>query len=196
MAIRWIIVSGLVLPAHAGVILISSSVPIQQEKALENSTQEPLVNDAGEFHRTSDYSGDLPPRTASQPAEDNPQPDFPAIAQLQFTTNGVEVSTRKSGYHPIEAKELRRMNRFAPTLQATAQWYLRELADSKISYVFADETGNKEVVQMNFQKKNFAHLAGISPVGRTMEEALEDFAYGRGVLPACAGGDLSCNYLS
>ncbi|MGT2754553.1 PBECR4 domain-containing protein [Streptococcus ovis] len=151
----------------------------QKEKPLDNY-QETLDSDAGEFHRTSDFSGDVSPRTASQPVVDEPQPDFPVIAHLQFTTRGAYVSNKKQDYHIVDGKELRRLNRFAPTLQTTAQWYLKELADSKVFYVYATASGAQEIIQINFQKKNFAHLAGISPVNITMAEALEDFAYGRG----------------
>ena len=152
---------------------------VRDQKKTLNKSQE--SSDAGEFHRTSDYSEELSSsRTASQPVTGPPQPDFPAIAQLNFTIKNENVQTRKPGYKGIDAKELRRLNRFAPTLQTTAQWYLREIADSKLSYFISDEKGNSEVVQMEFRKNNFAHLAGVSPVDRNMTEALEDFAYGRG----------------
>ncbi len=150
-------------------------------KKTADQGQQLINSDVGEFHRTSDYSEELSSsRTASQPVTDSPQPDFPAIAQLNFTIKNENVQTRKPGYKGIDAKELRRLNRFAPTLQTTAQWYLREIADSKLSYFISDEKGNSEVVQIEFRKNNFAHLAGVSPVDRNMTEALEDFAYGRG----------------
>lgn len=155
-----------------------SGLETAPKKTLDQNQES--LSSVGEFHRTSDYSGEISPRTASQPVGEAPQPYFPVTSQLHFTTKGAYVSNRKVDYHIIDDKELRRLNRFAPSLQTTAQWYLNELADSKISYVLATETGDREVVQVNFQKKNFAHLAGISPLNRTMEETLDDLANGRG----------------
>lgn len=153
----------------------------EQEKKTPEITQEP--SNAGEFHRTSDYLGEESPRTASQPVVDEPQPDFPVTAQLHFTTDRARVSNIKPGYRVARAKDMKDLNLFAPTLQSTAQWYLQELADSKIHYVFKDADGQFDKLEANFQEKNFAHLAGISPVNRTMKETLYDFAEGRGDYP-------------
>lgn len=153
----------------------------EQEKKTPEITQEP--SNAGEFHRTSDYLGEESPRTASQPVVDEPQPDFPVTAQLHFTTDRARVSNIKPGYRVSRAKDMKDLNLFAPTLQSTAQWYLQELADSKIHYVFKDADGQFDKLEVNFQEKNFAHLAGISPVNRTMKETLYDFAEGKGDYP-------------
>lgn len=153
----------------------------EQEKKTPEINQEP--SNAGEFHRTSDYLGEESPRTASQPVVDEPQPDFPVTAQLYFTTDRARVSNIKPGYRVARAKDMKDLNLFAPTLQSTAQWYLQELADSKIHYVFKDADGQFDKLEVNFQEKNFAHLAGISPVNRTMKETLYDFAEGRGDYP-------------
>ena len=153
----------------------------EQEKKTPEITQEP--SNAGEFHRTSDYLGEESPRTASQPVVDEPQPDFPVTAQLHFTTDRARVSNIKPGYRVARAKDMKDLNLFAPTLQSTAQWYLQELADSKIHYVFKDADGQFDKLEVNFQEKNFAHLAGISPVNRTMKETLYDFAEGKGDYP-------------
>lgn len=153
----------------------------EQEKKTPEITQEP--SNAGEFHRTSDYLGEESPRTASQPVVDEPQPDFPVTAQLYFTTDRARVSNIKPGYRVARAKDMKDLNLFAPTLQSTAQWYLQGLADSKIHYVFKDADGQFDKLEVNFQEKNFAHLAGISPVNRTMKETLYDFAEGRGDYP-------------
>lgn len=153
----------------------------EQEKKTPEITQEP--SNAGEFHRTSDYLGEESPRTASQPVVDEPQPDFPVTAQLYFTTDRARVSNIKPGYRVARAKDMKDLNLFAPTLQSTAQWYLQELADSKIHYVFKDADGQFDKLEVNFEEKNFAHLAGISPVNRTMKETLYDFAEGKGDYP-------------
>ncbi|HEM6115790.1 TPA: toprim domain-containing protein [Streptococcus suis] len=138
-----------------------------------------LSSNAGDLHRNPDSLGEDSPRSASKPVVDKPQPDFPVIAQLQFSTKGEYLSTIKPGYHVITDGELRRLNKFAPGLQATAQWYLKELAGSTITYLYQerDEIGKLDV---KFSDENFAHLAGISPKGIDMRQVVHDFANGYG----------------
>lgn len=148
-----------------------------KQKAPDRS-QEPSSN-AGDSHRNPDSLGDLSPGAASKPVVDEPQPDFPVIAHLNFTTKGERMSTIKPGYHVITNGELNRLNKFAPGLQATAQWYLKELSGSTISYLYQDgETLGKLSVQ--FSDENFAHLTGISPKGIEMKQVVYDFAQGVG----------------
>ena len=149
----------------------------EKEKAPDRS-QEPSSN-AGDSHRNPDSLGDLSPGAASKPVVDEPQPDFPVIAHLNFTTKEERMSTIKPGYHVITNGELNRLNKFAPGLQATAQWYLKELSGSTISYLYQDgETLGKLSVQ--FSDENFAHLTGISPKGIEMRQVVYDFAQGVG----------------
>ncbi|WP_247949960.1 PBECR4 domain-containing protein [Streptococcus constellatus] len=148
-----------------------------KQKAPDRS-QEPSSN-AGDLHRNPDSLGDLSPGAASKPVVDEPQPDFPVIAHLNFTTKEERMSTIKPGYHVITNGELNRLNKFAPGLQATAQWYLKELSGSTISYLYQDgETLGKLSVQ--FSDENFAHLTGISPKGIEMRQVVYDFAQGVG----------------
>ena len=152
-------------------------LPAEKEKAPDRS-QEPSSN-AGDLHRNPDSLGDLSPGAASKPVVDEPQPDFPVIAHLKFTTKDERMSTIKPGYHVITSGELNRLNKFAPGLQATAQWYLKELSGSTISYLYQDgETLGKLSVQ--FSDENFAHLTGISPKGIEMRQVVYDFAQGVG----------------
>lgn len=152
-------------------------LPAEKEKAPDRS-QEPSSN-AGDSHRNPDSLGELSPGAASKPVVDEPQPDFPVITHLNFTTKEERMSTIKPGYHVITNGELSRLNKFAPGLQATAQWYLRELSGSTISYLYQDgETLGKLSVQ--FSDENFAHLTGISPKGVEMRQVVYDFAQGVG----------------
>lgn len=149
----------------------------QKEKAPDRS-QEPTSN-AGDSHRNPDFLGDISPRTASKPVVNESQPDFPVIAPLKFTTKGEWMSTLKPGYHVITDGELRRLNKFAPGLQATAQWYLNELAGSTITYLYQDRDGIGRL-DVQFSDENFAHLTGISPKGIEMKQVVYDFANGQG----------------
>ncbi|WP_238139214.1 PBECR4 domain-containing protein [Streptococcus suis] len=149
----------------------------QKEKAPDRG-QEPISN-AGDLHRNPDSLGDISPRTASKPVVNESQPDFPVIAPLKFTTKGEWMSTLKPGYHVITDGELRRLNKFAPGLQATAQWYLNELAGSTITYLYQDRDGIGRL-DVQFSDENFAHLTGISPKGTEMKQVVDDFANGQG----------------
>ena len=100
---------------------------------------------------------------------------------LHFTILDADKSIYKPNYHPIKANELRKLNRYAPQLQQTANWYLDTLADSKVYYFFKDEEDIK-VVSVSFYKENFMHLTGIAPIkdDQTPEQTLLDFVEGRG----------------
>ena len=100
---------------------------------------------------------------------------------LHFTTNYVEVQKRIGNYHPITPVDLKRLNQYAPSIQSTARWYLDELADSKIIFIYADR-GIENILEVTFQKENFNHLSGIRPFeeGKGAADFLEDFASGYG----------------
>ena len=153
------------------------------EKAPENSQE--LMND-----RTSGGTGSLQPKaegstspvletsTFEQTVTSHPTSSYP---YLQFSTNYDKVQRRIANYHPITPADLRRLNQYAPSIQSTAFWYLNELADSKISFVYA-EHGEENVLQVTFQKDNFIHLSGIRPFkeGKGAANFLDDIANGQG----------------
>ena len=153
------------------------------EKAPENSQEQ--MND-----RTSGGTGSLQPKaegstspvletsTFEQTVTSHPTSSYP---YLQFSTNYDEVQRRIANYHPITPADLRRLNQYAPSIQSTAFWYLNELADSKISFVYADH-GEENVLQVTFQKDNFIHLSGIRPFkeGKGAANFLDDIANGQG----------------
>ena len=153
------------------------------EKAPEQS-QERLID------RTSGGTGSLQPKaegstspiletsTFEQTVTSHPTSSYP---YLQFSTNYDEVQRRTANYHPITPADLRRLNQYAPSIQSTASWYLNELADSKIRFVYADH-GEENVLQVTFQKDNFIHLSGIRPFeeGKGAANFLDDIANGQG----------------
>ena len=153
------------------------------EKAPENSQEQ--MND-----RTSGGTGSLQPKaegstspvletsTFEQTVTSHPTSSYP---YLQFSTNYDEVQRRTANYHPITPADLRRLNQYAPSIQSTAIWYLNELVDSKISFVYANY-GEENVLQVTFQKDNFIHLSGIRPFeeGKGAANFLDDIANGQG----------------
>ena len=116
--------------------------------------------------------------TFEQTVTSHPTSSYP---YLHFSTNYDKVQRRVGNYHPITPADLRRLNQYAPSIQSTAFWYLSEMADSKISFVYADH-GEKNVLQVTFQKDNFIHLSGIRPFeeGKGAANFLDDIANGQG----------------
>lgn len=163
---------------------------VSEEKAPENSQELDMIFEQQKNDRTSGGTGSLQleaegsptpvleTSTFEQTVTSHPTSSYP---YLHFSTNYDKVQRRVGNYHPITPADLRRLNQYAPSIQSTASWYLSEMADSKISFVYADH-GEENVLQVTFQKENFIHLSGIRPFeeGKGAADFLEDFAAGRG----------------
>lgn len=157
-----------------------------KEKALDRS-QEPLNNIGGELiNRNSGYLEGEPSRTAPQPEESKTQPDFPANVQLYFNIDRSKESSvgLRNGYHYATDKDLRYLNRYAEEFQKSADWYLNELADSKVTYFYQDKE-DVQMLQVDFEKRHWMHLTGIAPVyhewaENISEQFIEDVASGKG----------------
>ena len=160
------------------------------KKQIQNTEKAPESSQEQMNDRTSGGTGSLQPKaegstspvletsTFEQTVTSHPTSSYP---YLQFSTNYDKVQRRTANYHPITPADLRRLNQYAPSIQSTAIWYLNELADSKISFVYADH-GEENVLQVTFQKDNFIHLSGIRPFeeGKGAANFLDDIANGQG----------------
>ena len=153
------------------------------EKALEKSQEQTkkTENEFGDFSEIYQKAAPLPEAKQSQPLDGSSPNQTQSQSLLHFTILDADKSIYKPNYHPIKANELRKLNRYAPQLQQTANWYLNTLADSKVYYFFKDEEDIK-VVSVSFYKENFMHLTGITPIkdDQTPEQTLLDFVEGRG----------------
>ncbi len=153
------------------------------EKALEKSQEQikKTENEFGDFSEIYQKAAPLPEAKQSQPLDGSSPNQTQSQSLLHFTILDADKSIYKPNYHPIKANELRKLNRYAPQLQQTANWYLDTLADSKVYYFFKDEEDIK-VVSVSFYKENFMHLTGIAPIkdDQTPEQTLLDFVEGRG----------------
>ena len=158
------------------------------EKALEKSQEQNVNSEYQKNERTNGSQGSLQPKAEGSPT---PVPEVgtfersvtsrPTLSShlLYFTINEEFQSSNDGHYHSISSNELAKLNRpiRSQTIQNAAQYYLAELANSKIYYVTPDKT-----VQVNFEEKHFMHLTGIKPLapGQTPEKTLRDFAEGNG----------------
>ena len=159
-----------------------------KEKALGKSQEQNVNSEYQKNERTNGSQGFLQPKAEGSPT---PVPEVgtfersvtsrPTLSShlLYFSINEEFQSSNDGHYHSISSNELAKLNRpiRSQTIQNAAQYYLDELANSKIYYVTPDKT-----VQVNFEEKHFMHLTGIKPLapGQTPEKTLRDFAEGNG----------------
>lgn len=161
---------------------------VSEEKAPEKSQELDMIFEQQKNERTSGSLGSLQPEAEGSPTPVPKAGTFersvtsrPTTSShlLYFTINEEFQSSNDGYYHSISLDELTKLNRPIRrlALQNAAQYYLDELANSKIYYVTPDKT-----VQVHFEEKHFMHLTGIKPIalGQTPEKTLHDFAEGNG----------------
>ncbi|WP_241500520.1 PBECR4 domain-containing protein [Streptococcus oralis] len=145
-----------------------------QNQELSNNTGGELLN------RNSSFLGVETPGTAPQPVEKNSQPDFPANVHLHFTIDEDRMSNK------IFRKNMRTLNLYANAMRDSAQWYLKEMSGTSIHYVYKNpEEKQFQILNVKFDKKNWMHLTGVTPVYNEWVEHLsesfvEDVAAGKG----------------
>ena len=150
----------------------------EKEKSLDNYQE---TNTGGELlNRNSSSLGVETPGTAPQPVEKNSQPDFPANVHFHFTIDEDRMSNKTF------RKNLRALNLYANAMRDSAQWYLKEMSGTSIHYVYKNpEEKQFQILNVKFDKKNWMHLTGVTPVYNEWVEHLsesfvEDVAAGKG----------------
>ena len=164
--------------AHQDADSLSSVDLEQKEKSLENHQE---TNTGGElFNRNFSFLGENSPGTAPQPVELKTQPIFPTNVRLYFTTDDGNMSNKAF------RKNLRTLNLYANTMRDSAQWYLSEVADTTMRYVYkTPQEEGLQVLSVHFDKKNWMHLTGVTPVydnwvDSLSEQFIDDIAQGKG----------------
>ena len=150
----------------------------EKEKSLDNNQE---TNTGGELlNRNSSSLGVETPGTAPQPVEKNSQPDFPANVRFHFTIDEDRMSNKTF------RKNMRTLNLYANAMRDSAQWYLKEMSGTSIHYVYKNpEEKQFQILNVKFDKKNWMHLTGVTPVYNDWVEHLsesfvEDVAAGKG----------------
>ena len=159
-------------------VQLDSVVSEEKEKSLDNNQE---TNTGGELlNRNSSFLGVETPGTAPQPVEKNSQPDFPANVHFHFTIDEDRMSNKTF------RKNLRALNLYANAMRDSAQWYLKEMSGTSIHYVYKNpEEKQFQILNVKFDKKNWMHLTGVTPVYNEWVEHLsesfvEDVAAGKG----------------
>lgn len=145
----------------------------EQQKKVENpigdlpeQSQEaaPLPN----THEEYSLNESLPTQTQSQPL-------------LHFNISNPDKSIYRVGYHPVNRKELNKLNRYAAQIQENATWYKNELADSNVTY-FYKNNDNLEALKVTFKAEQYPHLIGFFAIdeNQSASKTLNDLASGKG----------------
>ncbi|EPX03820.1 hypothetical protein SAG0148_06685, partial [Streptococcus agalactiae MRI Z1-049] len=143
------------------------AVSEEKEKSLEMNQE---TNTGGElFNRNSSFLGEDSPGTAPQPVEPEAQPIFPTNVHLYFTTDDGNMSNKAF------RKNLRTLNLYANTMRDSAQWYLSEVADTTMRYIYkTPQEDGLQVLSVHLGKKNWMHLTGVTPVYENWVDSLSE----------------------
>lgn len=152
----------------------------QKEKALDRSQEQQKKE------RTSQYKGSLQPEAegSTSPVLEKSSTFERSVTSrpttssryLNFTIDGGFKSRKTRLDHSIDQHDLKKLNRRGYDIQKSAQFYLDELANTKINYF----TSEGNIVQVKFSENNFMHLTGLKIIGegQTPAKTLHDFAQG------------------
>lgn len=155
-----------------------------QETVASNSEQQKMTGHMlGDLSESTQKAAPLPEAKQSQPLNDLLPNQTQDQSLLYFTISNPRKSIPKSGYHVATKRDMERVNSYAGQLQEAARWYLSNLANTSIFYVYQDDTLKKPVaVKIKFEERHFMHLTGLFPIqkGQTAEKTLHDFANGNG----------------
>ena len=153
-----------------------------QELESANSEQQKKVeNPIGDLPEQSQEAAPLPNTheeyslNESSPTQTQPQP------LLHFNISNPDKSIYKVGYHPVNRKELNKLNRYAAQIQENATWYKNELADSNVTY-FYKNNDNLEALKVTFKAEQYPHLIGFFAIdeNQSASKTLDDLVAGKG----------------
>ncbi|WP_288621984.1 PBECR4 domain-containing protein [uncultured Streptococcus sp.] len=153
-----------------------------QETVASNSEQQKKVeNPIGDLPEQSQEAAPLPSTHEEHSLNESSPTQTQSQPLLHFTISDPEKSIYKLGYHPVNEKELNKLNRYATQIQENATWYKNELADSNVTY-FYKNNDNLEALKVTFKAEQYSHLVGIFAIDddQSASKTLDDLASGKG----------------
>lgn len=153
-----------------------------QEMITSNSEQQKKVeNPIGDLPEESQEAAPLPSTHEEYSLNESSPTQTQSQPLLHFTISDPEKSIYKLGYHPVNKKELNKLNRYAAQIQENATWYKNELADSNVTY-FYKNNDNLEALKVTFKAEQYSHLVGIFAIDddQSASKTLDDLASGKG----------------
>lgn len=153
-----------------------------QEMITSNSEQQKKVeNPIGDLPEQSQEAAPLPSTHEEYSLNESSPTQTQSQPLLHFSISDPEKSIYKLGYHPVNKKELNKLNRYAAQIQENATWYKNELADSNVTY-FYKNNDNLEALKVTFKAEQYSHLVGIFAIDddQSASKTLDDLASGKG----------------
>ncbi|MCO4486509.1 hypothetical protein Si120_01021 [Streptococcus infantarius subsp. infantarius] len=153
-----------------------------QEMITSNSEQQKKVeNPIEDLPEQSQEAAPLPSTHEEYSLNESSPTQTQSQPLLHFTISDPERSIYKLGYHPVNKKELNKLNRYAAQIQENANWYKNELADSNVTY-FYKNNDNLEALKVTFKSEQYPHLVGIFAIDddQSASKTLDDLASGKG----------------
>lgn len=155
-------------------------VPQEQESA--NSEQQKKVeNPSGDLPEQSQEAAPLPNTHEEYSLNESSPTQTQSQPLLHFNISNPDKSIYKVGYHPVNRKELNKLNRYAAQIQENATWYKNELADSNVTY-FYKNNDNLEALKVTFKAEQYPHLIGFFAIDddQSASKTLDDLVAGKG----------------
>lgn len=153
-----------------------------QEMITSNSEQQKKVeNPIEDLPEQSQEAAPLPSTHEEHSLNESSSTQTQSQPLLHFTISDPEKSIYKIGYHPVNKKELNKLNRYAAQIQENATWYKNELADSNVTY-FYKNNDNLEALKVTFKAEQYPHLVGIFAIDddQSATKTLDDLVAGKG----------------
>lgn len=154
---------------------------LQETEKANFEQQKKVENPIGDLPEQSQEAAPLPSAHEEHSLNESSPTQTQSQPLLHFTISEPEKSIYKTGYHPVNKKELNKLNRYAAQIQENANWYKNELADSNVTY-FYKNNDNLEALKVTFKAEQYPHLVGIFAIDddQSASKTLDDLAYGKG----------------
>ncbi|MCO4471211.1 hypothetical protein Si135_01354 [Streptococcus infantarius subsp. infantarius] len=154
---------------------------LQETEKANFEHQKKVENPIGDFPEESQEAAPLPSTHEEYSLNESSPTQTQSQPLLHFTISDPEKSIYKLGYHPVNKKELNKLNRYAAQIQENATWYKNELADSNVTY-FYKNNDNLEALKVTFKAEQYSHLVGIFAIDddQSASKTLDDLASGKG----------------
>nr|AGO89430.1 putative primase [Streptococcus agalactiae 2584] len=154
---------------------------LQETEKANFEHQKKVENPIGDLPEQSQEAAPLPSTHEEYSLNESSPTHSQSQPLLHFTISAPEKSIYKIGYHPVNKKELNKLNRYAAQIQENATWYKNELADSNVTY-FYKNNDNIEALKVTFKAEQYPHLVGIFAIDddQSASKTLDDLASGKG----------------
>lgn len=154
---------------------------LQETEIVNFEQQKKVENPIGDLPEQSQEAAPLPSTHKEHSLNESSPTQTQSQPLLHFTISEPEKSIYKTGYHPVNKKELNKLNRYAAQIQENANWYKKELADSNVTY-FYKNNNEIEALKVTFKAEQYPHLIGFFAIDEEQSAAktLDDLVSGQG----------------